>query len=122
MAYLKTCYRQMAILKQVGKLQQTASKNCYNGLKVCIFILMRIPHRAFTRLTTTIRLKKYSEKGRSEMMTTKIGLMQFDASDGNDIQCDQIGRIIKLWATFKSLLQQLICPNLPHSQAIFVKV
>ena len=30
-------------------------------------------------------------------------------------QCDQIGRFIWLWATFQSLCQQLICPNLPHS-------
>ena len=35
-------------------------------------------------------------------------------------QCDQIGRFI--WATFRSLWQQVVCPNLPHSQAIFVKV
>ena len=28
---------------------------------------------------------------------------------------------IGLWATFQSLWQQLICPNLPHSQAIFCK-
>ena len=27
-------------------------------------------------------------------------------------QCDQIGRFIRLWATFQSLWQQLICPNL----------
>ena len=32
------------------------------------------------------------------------------------IQCDQIGQFIGLWATFQSL-----CPNLPHSQAIFAK-
>ena len=35
-------------------------------------------------------------------------------------QCDQIGRFIGLWATFQSLWQQLICPNLSHSKAIFV--
>ena len=28
-------------------------------------------------------------------------------------QCDQIWRFYGLWATFKSLRQQLICPNLP---------
>ena len=33
----------------------------------------------------------------------------------NKIQCDQIGRFIGLWATFKSLWPQLVCPNLPHS-------
>ena len=33
-----------------------------------------------------------------------------------------MGRPIGLWATFQSLWQQLFCPNLPHSQAIFVKV
>ena len=37
-------------------------------------------------------------------------------------QCYQIGRYIGLWATFQSLWQQFICPNLLHSQAIFVKV
>ena len=37
-------------------------------------------------------------------------------------QYDQIGRFIGLWATFQSFRQQVICPNLPHSQAIFVKV
>ena len=37
-------------------------------------------------------------------------------------QCDQIGRFIGICATFQSLMQQLICPNLPHSLAIFVKV
>ena len=36
--------------------------------------------------------------------------------------CDQIGQFIGLRATFKRLWQQLICLNLPHSQAIFVKV
>ena len=34
-------------------------------------------------------------------------------------QCDQIGQFIGFWATFQSLWQQLICPNLPHFQAIF---
>ena len=38
------------------------------------------------------------------------------------IHFDQIGRFIGLWANFQSLWQQLICPNLPHSSAIFVKV
>ena len=37
-------------------------------------------------------------------------------------QCDQIGRFIRLWATFQSLWQQLICPNRPHFSANFVKV
>ena len=37
-------------------------------------------------------------------------------------QCDQIGRFIGLGATFQSLRPQLICPNLLHSKAIFVKV
>ena len=36
-------------------------------------------------------------------------------------QCDQIGRFFGLWTTFQSLWQQLICANLLHSQAIFVK-
>ena len=37
-------------------------------------------------------------------------------------QCDQIWRFMGLWATFKSLWQQIIWPNLSHSEAIFVKV
>ena len=37
-------------------------------------------------------------------------------------QCDQIGRFFGFWATFQRLWQQLFCPNLPHSWAIFVKV
>ena len=37
-------------------------------------------------------------------------------------QCDRIGQFIGLWATFQSLWQQLICPNLLHSKAIFLKV
>ena len=36
--------------------------------------------------------------------------------------CDQIGRFIGLWATFERFWQPLICPNLTHSLAIFVKV
>ena len=30
-------------------------------------------------------------------------------------QCDQIGRFIGFWATFQSLGQQIVCPNLSHS-------
>ena len=30
-------------------------------------------------------------------------------------QCDQSEQFIGLWATFLSIWQQLICPNLPHS-------
>ena len=37
-------------------------------------------------------------------------------------QCDQIGRFFALWATFQSLWQQLVCPNLQHYLTIFVKV
>ena len=37
-------------------------------------------------------------------------------------QCDQIGRFFRLWATFQSLWQKLIWPNLIHSLGIFVKV
>ena len=36
-------------------------------------------------------------------------------------QCDQIWRFIGLLASFQSQWQQLICPNLPHSQATFCK-
>ena len=36
-------------------------------------------------------------------------------------QCDQIGRFIGLWATFQSLGQQLVCPNLPHSLILQMK-
>ena len=44
------------------------------------------------------------------------------ANDDDADQCDQIGSSIGLWATFQSLWQQLVCPNLTQSQAIFVKV
>ena len=37
-------------------------------------------------------------------------------------QSDQTGRFIGLWATFQSLWQNFICPNLLYSQAIFVKM
>ena len=36
-------------------------------------------------------------------------------------QCDQIWRFIGLWATFSSLWQLVIGPNLTHSKAIFLK-
>ena len=39
-----------------------------------------------------------------------------------DVQSDQIGRFIALWATFQSLWQQLFCPNFPHFRQIFVKL
>ena len=39
-----------------------------------------------------------------------------------DMQCYQIGRFIRLRATFQSLWQQLISPNLLHSLKIFVNV
>ena len=42
--------------------------------------------------------------------------------NSGNVQCDQIGRFNGLWATFQSFWQQLICPNLLHSYAIFVKV
>ena len=37
-------------------------------------------------------------------------------------QCDQIGRFFYTLGNFWKPLQQLICPNLLHSSAIFVKV
>ena len=43
-------------------------------------------------------------------------------ADKSTEQCDQTGRFIGLWASFQTLWQQLICPNIPHSQAIVVKV
>ena len=36
-------------------------------------------------------------------------------------QCDQIWRFFGIWATFQSLWQQLICPNILHSYTIFCK-
>ena len=36
-------------------------------------------------------------------------------------QCDQIWRFFGLWATFESLWQQLICPNLPSFLSNFCK-
>ena len=37
--------------------------------------------------------------------------LQSDVGNIRFHQCDQIGRIIALWAAFKSLWQQLFCPN-----------
>ena len=34
----------------------------------------------------------------------------------------RLGDLLDFWATFQSLWQQLISPNLSHSQAIFVKM
>ena len=42
--------------------------------------------------------------------------------DVDSSQCDQIGQFIGLWTTFQSLWQKLICPNLLHAYAIFIKV
>ena len=50
----------------------------------------------------------------------QLSIRFFVTSTGK--KCDQIGRFIGLWATFQSPRQQLVCPNLSHSQAIFVKV
>ena len=47
---------------------------------------------------------------------------QYQFSTEAPEQSDRIGRFIELWATFQSLWQQLICPNLLNSLAIFVKV
>ena len=38
------------------------------------------------------------------------------------VHCDQIGRLIALWATFLSLWQQFFCPKCPHFSGMFVKV
>ena len=40
----------------------------------------------------------------------KINQQEWDL--GGAQQCDQIGRYIALWATFRSLWQQLFCPNI----------
>ena len=45
-----------------------------------------------------------------------------DVASRVTVQCDQIGQFIGLWASFWSLWQQLICPNLPHFKAIIVKL
>ena len=61
-----------------------------------------------------------------EMLLSLLKSIQFgvliemplrQASDGSIrcSQCDQIGQFFGFWATFKSLWQQLICPNLSHS-------
>ena len=51
---------------------------------------------------------------------TRVGAVLKQAMYGK--QCDQIWQFIELWASFYSLWEQLICPNLPHSQAIFGQV
>ena len=71
----------------------------------------------------TIGIRYHSEAfGKSQArFAFKFGVITGDrALIGNKTlfigaQCDQIGRFIRLWASFKSLWQQLNCPNLPHS-------
>ena len=50
-----------------------------------------------------------------DLICTK--LMKFDSQ----VQCDQIGQFIGLWATIQSWWPQLFCPNCPHCKAIFCK-
>ena len=58
----------------------------------------------------------------SHVLTLQTYISYYIKWGGGYQQCDQTGHFIGLWATFQSLWQQLICPNLPHSLAIFVKV
>ena len=64
------------------------------------------------------KVKKYTRKSPINSSTTLVNKIVFFHNN----QCDQIGRFIALWATFQSLWLQFICPNLPHSDAIFVKL
>ena len=57
-----------------------------------------------------------------KILSLKAMLLVWSTIHRQPHHCDQIGRFIGLWETFQSLWQQLICPILPHSQAIFVKV
>ena len=52
----------------------------------------------------------------------RVVLIQGSSDIFTDMQCYQIGRFIRLRATFQSLWQQLISPNLLHSLKIFVNV
>ena len=52
----------------------------------------------------------------------RVVLIQGSSDNFTDMQCYQIGRFIRLRATFQSLWQQLISPNLLHSLKIFVNV
>ena len=61
---------------------------------------------------------KYNLASSKSNQSAQISQHSFDGY----VQCDQIWRFIGLWTTFQSLWQQLVCLNLPHSQAIFVKV
>ena len=71
---------------------------------------LKCPFISRTRKCPSVKNRQTRQKEKS-----------FQQSDGSDQeQCDQIGRFIGLWATFHSLWQQLICPNLPHSLAIFL--
>ena len=90
------------------------------------FIFFRLLHPTIIPQQNTLQqvkpdLAKFKglKRGNFKKSLRKV----FDISLFRDCrQCDQIGRFIGLWATFQSLWQKLICPNLPHSQAIFVKV
>ena len=57
-----------------------------------------------------------SHQGGKEAFERKLDLLLTSlAVDLSPPQCDQIGQFIGLWASFQSLWQQLVCPNLPHS-------
>ena len=60
-----------------------------------------------------IVLKKLGEFVRMHF-GLKITIIHFPLKIVPPLQSDQIWRFIGLLATFQSLWQQLICPNLPH--------
>ena len=74
-----------------------------------------------TNERTSQSSKSYRNISSVDGSVTMLMPMLVMLASANRHQCDQIGRFMGLWVTFRRLWQQLICRNLPHSQVIFVK-
>ena len=74
-------------------------------------------------ITTGMKKKLYLIKVGTDRKPLKINQKQPLAICQTAFFCSvtRLGDLLDVGATFQSLWQQLICPNFPHSQAIFVK-
>ena len=83
-------------------------------------LLLEINLAIKTKMTT----KPFCHNQRYKITTQAchLKLKPFQSVELTSLQRVQIGQFIALWATFQSLYQQFICPNLPHSQTIFVNL
>ena len=82
-----------------------------------------------SNFTASVQSKNFcgdsDSRFRDSFRRVKFEMDTSEKSQGDSVgveQCDQIGRFIALWAIFRSLWQQLFCPNCPHFKAIFVRV